>query len=94
MFACGYSTGVYVVVTDDITILTGGDRVAPYVFIGDEAFPLKKWLMRPIPGRSLDTHAKKVYNYRLSRARRTIEVRLLNWLLQLEINYGKNNVHL
>ena len=29
--------------------------------------------MRPIPGASAKTHSQKVYNYRLSRARRTIE---------------------
>lgn len=43
------------------------------MFIGDEAFPLKTYLMRPIPGRSLDNQQQKVYNYRVSRARRTIE---------------------
>ena len=54
--------------------LTGSIAEAPYVFVADEAFPLKSWLLRPIPGRTLDTQEKKVYNYRLSRARRTIEV--------------------
>lgn len=44
----------------------------PYVLIGDEIFPLKPWLMKPYPGRNLD-EPHRVYNYRLSRARRTIE---------------------
>ena len=48
-------------------------RDMPYVFLGDEAFPLKPYLLRPYPGRQLDTDAKKVYNYRLSRCRRVIE---------------------
>lgn len=47
-----------------------------YVFVGDEAFPLKTYLMRPYPGRSItaDTrHRRLVFNYRLSRARRVVE---------------------
>lgn len=51
--------------------LVGNFRL-PYVLIGDEIFPLKPWLMKPYPGRSLD-EPRQVYNYRLSRARSTIE---------------------
>lgn len=44
----------------------------PYVFIGDEAFPLKPCLVKPYPRNSLDDN-KRVCNYRISRARRLIE---------------------
>ena len=43
----------------------------PYFLVGDEIFPLKAWLMRPYPGKLAEQ--ERVFNYRLSRARRVIE---------------------
>lgn len=49
-----------------------GSPVLSYCLVGDEAFPLKPYLLRPYPGRGL-TPEQGVFNYRLSRARRLIE---------------------
>ena len=43
--------------------------IAPYVFVGDDSFALKKFAMKPYPQQNL-TADKRVYNYRHSRARR------------------------
>nr|XP_054919803.1 uncharacterized protein LOC126516610 [Dermacentor andersoni] len=52
----------------------GSEGLLPYFLVGDEAFPLKEYMMRPYPRRnSCETHKRRVFNYRLSRARRVIE---------------------
>ena len=52
---------------------TDGRIHIPYYFIGDDAFGLKTYLMKPFPRVSLNTDACKVFNYRLSRSRRVVE---------------------
>lgn len=51
------------------------DTPFPYFFVGDEAFPLKKYLMRPFSGRMHQVlpDEQRIFNYRLSRARRVSE---------------------
>lgn len=46
-----------------------GDNVFPYVFIGDEAFPLMENLMNPYRQKQLN-HGEKIFNCRMCRARR------------------------
>lgn len=53
--------------------LTVDGIALPYVLIGDEAFQLTDYLVRPYPGRIGLNQEKNIFNYRLSRARRTIE---------------------
>ncbi|XP_050065232.1 uncharacterized protein LOC126554189, partial [Aphis gossypii] len=53
--------------------LNNSDILAPYVFVGDEAFPLRNYLMRPFPRKQAQETKKSYYNYRLSRARMTVE---------------------
>ncbi|XP_071653673.1 uncharacterized protein [Temnothorax longispinosus] len=52
--------------------LPGFSHRMPYVIVGDDAFPLKQNLMKPYPNRRL-TIEKRIFNYRLSRARRVVE---------------------
>lgn len=44
----------------------------PYFFIGDQGFPLKTYLFRPYPSKT-SNEEERVFNYRLSRARKTVE---------------------
>ena len=44
----------------------------PYVFLGDDAFALKTFMMKPYPQNNL-TIDKRIYNYRHSRTRRISE---------------------
>ncbi|XP_068126549.1 uncharacterized protein [Hyperolius riggenbachi] len=50
---------------------TNGEPM-PYVFVADEAFGLSENILRPFPIRNI-THNRKIFNYRLIRARRAID---------------------
>uniref|UniRef100_A0A8C7JGK8 DDE Tnp4 domain-containing protein n=1 Tax=Oncorhynchus kisutch TaxID=8019 RepID=A0A8C7JGK8_ONCKI len=53
--------------------LLGTQTQSPYVFVVDEAFPLRANLMRPYPGSSGLDESKKIDNYSHSRTRRISE---------------------
>ena len=52
--------------------LPGTNIPVPHVFLADDAFPLKPYLMKPYPFRN-QTEEQRIFSYRLSRARRTVE---------------------
>lgn len=59
-------------IPDDETI-RGTSRKLPYVFVADDAFPLRLDIMKPFRQGDLTSIERKIFNYRLSRARRIVE---------------------
>lgn len=47
--------------------------ITPFVLLGDQGYPLKEYLMRPYPSDNNINTEREIFNYRLSRARRTVE---------------------
>ena len=45
----------------------------PLFILGDSAYPLMTWLMKPFPHNSMLSDQQKIYNYRTSRARIVVE---------------------
>ncbi len=52
--------------------LPNDNQDTPYFMIGDNAFALKTWLLKPYPHRD-QVDPEMIFNYRLSRARRAVE---------------------
>ena len=48
------------------------ETVVPYTIVGDDAFPLRPYIMKPYGKRAL-TVEERIFNYRLSRTRRIVE---------------------
>ena len=53
--------------------LPGTEQMVPYVFVGDDAFPLTSGIMKPYKVKGHLTKEQRIFNYRLSRARRIVE---------------------
>ena len=56
----------------DYHVDVGGKDIAP-VILGDPAYPLLPWLLKPYPENPNTIRKHRKFNYRLSRARVTIE---------------------
>jgi len=54
-------------------IVKNSNKSLPYVFVADDAFPLRTDMIKPFRQANLNTYEKKIYNYRVSRARRIVE---------------------
>ena len=52
--------------------LDGDNIPVPYFLVGDDIFALRTWMMKPFAQRNL-TDPERIFNYRLSRARRVVE---------------------
>lgn len=58
--------------------LPGLTENLPYFFLGDDAFALRTWMMKPYSRMGLG-HGDRIFNYRLSRARRWWKMRSEYW---------------
>ncbi|CAH1992783.1 unnamed protein product [Acanthoscelides obtectus] len=72
--------------------ITANGESLPHVIVGDEAFPCKTYLMRPYSGRGL-SQDKRIFNYRLSRARRLSENAFGILCQKFRIFLNKLNIH-
>lgn len=52
--------------------IIGNGRKLPYVIVGDDAFPLRKHIMKPYSYKSM-AKERQIFNLRLSRARHVVE---------------------
>ena len=78
----------------------GSGTEMPFVVLGDEAYPLKTYLMKPFARKDLSCE-ERVFNYSLSRAKRCVECvfgiltskwRLLNKAIETDVNKAERIV--
>ena len=50
----------------------GSGLPIPYMMVADDAFPLKRYIQKPF-GQAGLTNERRIFSYRLSRARRIVE---------------------
>lgn len=53
--------------------LPGRDISIPYIIVADDAFALSENILKPYPGHQMKGSKERIFNYRLSRARRVSE---------------------
>lgn len=80
------------------TALPGTNVRAPHVFLGDSGFGLSPYIMKPYPFTNI-TREQRIFNYRLSRARRVVEnafgiLASRFRIFQQTIGINVDNVHL
>ena len=84
----------------NLQIFEGSQTEMPFFILGDEACPLKTYLMKPFKEKNLSCD-ELVFNYRLSRARRCVECafgilqakwRLLNKAIKTKVNKAERIV--
>ena len=56
----------------DVEPLPNDDLNIPYFFVGDDAFPLRTWMMKPFSHRNMKND-ERIFNYRLSQVHRIME---------------------
>lgn len=76
------------------TEVKSSSRTLPYVFVADDAFPLRTDMLKPYKHSDLNNKEKKIFNYRLSRARRIIENVFGILVARFRIFHGAINLQL